>query len=67
MEYLNLNIISTAIRYSYVPHTIIFDNDKDDFEQFMISIIIMDNEDDYDKWYNDKELINKFNHLTYRK
>ena len=56
-----------AAQYSYVPQTINFDNDKDDFEQFMISIIIMDVEDDDDKLYNDKDLLNKINHLVYRK
>ena len=49
--------------FSYIPHTINFNNDKDDFEQFMISIIIMDVEDDEDKLYNEKELLNKINHL----
>jgi hypothetical protein len=58
---------STANRYSYVPQTINFDNDKDDFEQFMISIIIMDIEEDDDKLYNDKDLLNKINNLIYRK
>ena len=54
-------------RFLYVPQTINFDNDKDDFEQFMISIIIMDVEEDDDKLYNDKDLLNKINHLVYRK
>jgi hypothetical protein len=54
-------------QFSYVPQTIDFDNDKDDFEQFMISIIVMDIEDDNDKLYNNEELINKINHLIYRK
>ena len=58
---------STANNFSYVPQTINFDNDKDDFEQFMISIIIMDVEEDDDKLYNDKDLLNKINHLIYRK
>ena len=58
---------STANNFSYVPQTINFDNDKDDFEQFMISIIIMDIEEDNDKLYDDKELVNKINHLIYRK
>ena len=57
---------STANNFSYVPQTINFDNDKDDFEQFMISIIIMDIEEDNDKLYNEKELLNKINHLIYR-
>jgi hypothetical protein len=54
-------------KYLYVPQTINFTNDKDDFEQFMISIIVMDIEDDNDKLYNNEELINKINHLIYRK
>ena len=58
---------SVANRYSYVPQTINFANDKDDFEQFMISIIIMDVEEDNDKLYNDKDLLNKINNLIYRK
>jgi hypothetical protein len=33
----------------------------------MISIIIMDIEEDNDKLYNDKDLRNKINHLIYRK
>jgi hypothetical protein len=46
-----------------VPQTIDFDHDKDDFEQFMISIIVMDVEDDNDKLYNNEEMINKINKL----
>ena len=53
--------------FTYVPQTINFANDKDDFEQFMISIIVMDVEEDDDKLYNDKDLLNKINHLVYRK
>ena len=53
--------------FSYIPQTINFYNDKDDFEQFMISIIIMDIEEDNDKLYNDKDLLNKINNLIYRK
>ena len=52
--------------YLYVPQTINFNNDKDDFEQFMISIIVMDIEED-DKLYNDSDLLNKINKLIYRK
>jgi hypothetical protein len=58
---------SNANNFSYVPQTINFDNDKDDFEQFMISIIVMDIEEDDDKLYNDKDLLNKINNLIYRK
>ena len=57
---------SAPNRFLYVPQTINFTNDKDDFEQFMISIIIMDIEDD-DKLYNDGDLLNKINKLIYRK
>jgi hypothetical protein len=57
---------NTLNQFLYVPQTIVFNNDKDDFEQFMISIIIMDVEED-DNLYNDRELINKINHLIYRK
>ena len=53
-------------QFSYIPQTINFANDKDDFEQFMISIIIMDIEEE-DKLYNDKDLLNKINNLIYRK
>jgi hypothetical protein len=53
-------------QFSYIPQTINFNNDKDDFEQFMISIIIMDIEEE-DKLYNDKDLLNKINNLIYRK
>jgi len=54
---------SVANRFLYVPQTINFANDKDDFEQFMISIIIMDVEDDNDKLYDNEEMINKINKL----
>ncbi len=33
----------------------------------MISIIVMDVEGDDDNLYNDKDLLNKTNHLIYRK
>ena len=57
----------TENQFSYIPQTIDFTNDKDDFEQFMISIILMDVEEDDDKIYKDKDLLNKINHLIYRK
>jgi len=50
-------------QFLYLPQTINFENDKDDFEQFMISIIVMDVEDDNDKLYNNEEMINKINKL----
>jgi hypothetical protein len=52
--------------FLYIPQTINFNNDKDDFEQFMISIIVMDIEEEDDKLYNDKDLLNKINHLIHR-
>jgi hypothetical protein len=58
---------SVANQFSYVPQTINFDNDKDDFEQFMISIIVMDVEEDNDKLYNEKEFLNKINKLVFNK
>ena len=53
--------------YLYVPQTINFDNDKDDFEAFQISFIVMDIEEDDDKLYKDRELLNKINNLIYQK
>ncbi len=38
-------------QFLYVPQTINFNTDKDYFEQFMISFVIMDVEED-DKLYN---------------
>jgi len=57
---------STANQFSYVPQTISFDNDKDDFEAFQISLIVMDVEED-DKLYDDKEMLNKINKLLITK
>jgi len=49
--------------YAYVPQTINFDNDKDDFEAFQISLIVMDVEETDDKLYDEKEMLNKINKL----
>jgi hypothetical protein len=57
---------STANRYTYVPQTINFENDKDDFEAFQISFIVMDVEED-DKLYDNKEMLNKINKLLIEK
>jgi hypothetical protein len=62
-----IEIKSADNAFLYVPQTINFANYKDDFEQFMISIIIMDIEENDDKLYNDKDLLNKINNLIYRK
>jgi len=50
-------------QYLYVPQTINFDNDKDDFEAFQISLIVMDIEETDDKLYDDREMLNKINKL----
>ena len=52
--------------YAYVPQTINFENDKDDFEAFQISFIVMDVEED-DKLYDNKEMLNKINKLLIEK
>jgi hypothetical protein len=53
-------------QYSYVPQTLNFEHDKDDFEAFQISFIVMDVEED-DKLYDDKEMLNKINKLLIEK
>jgi hypothetical protein len=50
-------------QFLYVPQTINFNNDKDDFEAFQISLIVMDVEETDDKLYDDKEMLNKINKL----
>jgi hypothetical protein len=62
-----IKLDNTINQFIYVPQTINFDNDKDDFEAFQISLIVMDIEETDDKLYDDKELVNKINHLIYRK
>jgi hypothetical protein len=52
--------------FQYVPQTINFNNDKDDFEAFQISFIVMDVEED-DKLYDNKEMLNKINKLLIEK
>ena len=50
-----------------VEQQLILTDDKDDLEGFQITFIVMDVEEDDDKLYNDKDLLNKINHLVYRK
>ena len=50
-----------------VEQQLILKDDKDDLEGFQITFIVMDVEEDDDKLYNDKDLLNKINHLVYRK
>jgi len=53
---------ATANQYENIPQTLNHTTDKDDLEGFMISLIVMDEEDE-DKIYNDKKLLNKINRL----
>ena len=50
-----------------VEQQLILKDDKDDLEGFQITFIVMDVEEEDDKLYNDKDLLNKINHLIYRK
>lgn len=53
---------STQNYFTYVPQTLDLATDKNDLEAFMISFIIMDEEDE-DKIYDNKKLLNKINRL----
>lgn len=53
---------ATNNTYELVPQTLTYTTDKDDLEAFMISLLIMDIDDD-DKIYNEKNLLNKINRL----
>jgi hypothetical protein len=50
-----------------VQQQLILTDDIDDLEGFQITFLVMDIEEDDDKLYNDKELLNKINNLIYRK
>ena len=52
----------TEAHYTQYPQTLDINTDKNDLESFMISMVITDEEDD-DKIYNDKKLLNKINRL----
>ena len=55
---------ATANVYEYIPQTLNHTTDKDDLEGFMISMIIMDEPDDENqKVFNSKQLLNKINRL----
>jgi hypothetical protein len=51
----------------FIEQQLILTDDKDDLEGFQITFLVMDIEEDNDKLYNDKDLLNKINHLIYRK
>jgi hypothetical protein len=50
-----------------IEQQLILNDDKDDLEGFQITFLVMDIEEDNDKLYNDKDLLNKINNLIYRK
>jgi len=49
-----------------VQQQLVLKDDTDDLEAFQITFLVMDIEEE-DKLYNDKDLLNKINHLIYRK
>ena len=55
----NINLVN---QYTYVPQTLDINTDKNDLEAFMISMIVVDEEDDEDI-YNNKSMLNKINKL----
>jgi len=54
--------VNVANQFTYVPQTLNLTTDKNDLEAFMISMIVMDEEDE-DTIYNDKSMLNKINKL----
>jgi hypothetical protein len=50
-----------------IEQQLILNDDKDDLEGFQITFLVMDIEEDNDKLYNEKDLLNKINNLIYRK
>lgn len=57
---------ATVDEYTFVPQTLVYDNDKDCLESFQISLIILDYPDE-DTIYNEKELLNSINKLILKK
>jgi len=56
------NVNAEVNQFTFVPQTLDINTDKNDLEAFMISMIVMDEEDE-DSIYNDKKLLNKINKL----
>ena len=56
------NVNNQVNQFTYVPQTLNINTDSNDLEAFMISFIVMDEEDD-DKIYNEKAMLNKINKL----
>ncbi len=50
-----------------IEQQLILTDDNDDIAAFQIKFLVMDVEAEDDKLYNNEELINKINHLIYRK
>jgi len=53
---------TTEAHYTTIPQSIDINTDKNDLEGFMISLLVIDEEED-DKIYNSKSLLNKINKL----
>ena len=51
-----------ANQYTYIPQTLDYQNDKNNLEGFMISFVILDEEED-NEIYNERKLLNKINKL----
>ena len=54
-------------QYTYVPQTLNYDNDKDDLEAFMISMVIIDTDDSEDMVFEKQDMLNKINKLFLKK
>jgi hypothetical protein len=54
--------VNAGNQYTYVPQTLDINTDKNDLEAFMISMIVIDEEDE-DSIYNEKAMLNKINKL----
>ena len=67
MAYCRFVMQGQASEDKFIEQQLILNNDKDDLEGFQITFIVMDVEEEDDKLYNDKDLLNKINHLVYRK
>jgi len=53
-------------QYTSVPQTLDINTDNNDLEGFMISMLVMDEEDE-DKIYDEKKMLNKINKLLFNK
>ena len=67
MAYCRFVMKSKASDDKQVEQQLVLNDDKDDLEAFQITFLVMDIEEEDDKLYNDKDLLNKINNLIYRK